>query len=132
MAWGTVRLARLMAACAITLQMLLQGAIGLGPSHGFDVTRLYCASPELQRSSEVTAALQELAVLVGLEPPADEAEPDHCPLCILAHGAPLQGQPLLVLPAIITLRTQPVLFEPAFHALAQGPPLGSRAPPALT
>lgn len=130
MARGTHTITRLLAALAISLQLVLQGAMAMGPSHGFDVTSLYCASPELQRSAEVTAALRELAALTGLEQPAEESGPDHCPLCVLVHGAPLQAQPLLPQPAFTAQHARPVLFEPAFHTLAQGPPLGSRAPPA--
>ena len=130
MAWGKLTGARLLAAFALSLQMVLQGAMALGPSHGFDVSSLYCASPELQRSPEVTAALRELALLTGLEQPAEEPGSEHCPLCVLVHGAPLQVQPLLAPPVFTAQHARPVLFEPAFHTLAQGPPLGSRAPPA--
>ncbi len=123
---------RLLATFAIGLQMILQGALAVGPSHGFDVTSLYCASPDLQRDPDVTAALQELAISTGLEQPADQTDSDHCPLCVLAHGAPLQAQPRLIAPGRALSAITTAVYESAFHTLAQGPPLGSRAPPALT
>ena len=132
MAWGTHRTARLLAAFAIGLQVLLQGAMALGPSKGFDLTSLYCASPDLQRSPEVTAALRELAISTGLEVPVEKTDTEHCPLCVLVHGAPIQAQSRLMAPVRAQQTITPVVFEPAFHTLALGPPLGSRAPPALT
>lgn len=132
MAWGTHKTARFLAAIAISLQVLLQGAMAWAPSQGFDLTSLYCASPELERSPEATAALRELAVSTGLEEPGHDPHSEHCPLCVLVHGAPLQAQPRLNPPAPAPQPVCVLVFEPAFHTLALGPPLGSRAPPALT
>lgn len=123
------KVARLLAICALFLQAVLPGTLSYAESRGLDVSDLICTTPgELTPQSR--AAVQRLADLLQEEAPEHESSKDHCPLCTIAHAAPLPAPVILATPLIVPLDDDFVRFESGLVHKAQGPPIGSRGPPA--
>lgn len=122
------RLARLLAAMAITLQVLLPGSQAVAGVQDGDLSRLMCA-PSGEVTAEGRAATERLAILLGDEHP-DEAPADaHCALCTLPYAVPVADRTLVAAPLRFTAKVEPCSYHPRLVHRAQGPPLGSRAPP---
>ena len=93
-------------------------------------TSLLCA-PSAQISAEAAAALADIRQALGL-PPLEDPAPigsDHCDQCVLVAAIkPRNFSYDAALPALSrTLYQETAPW--GFAYLAQGPPLGSRAPP---
>ena len=123
-------LIRLLAMLAITLQIFLPGTLAVTESNGVDVSQFMCA-PLSEMSAETRAATKQIAKLLGEDLPDEKAYGEHCPLCTFVHGAPLPEPAAITIPAAFARETVFVRFEPSWVRQAQGPPLGSRAPPSL-
>ncbi|MBI1340360.1 hypothetical protein GC169_09175 [bacterium] len=121
--------ARLIAVCALILQIVLPGSVAVAQSNGIDVSRFTCAAPG-EASNSASDLSADLARIIAEHEPQPAAPGDHCPLCTLVHAV-APPVPLMVQPAPV-LRAAPADFsgdEPRFAADARGPPVGARAPP---
>jgi hypothetical protein len=119
-----------LAVLAVSLQVLLPGA--MAPAHADDVSLagLLCHPSGQSLTAEAREALEEFAELTGQGEPDDRSMADHCPLCALSHGATLPLPIVVAGPKAAGDVASFQLFETRFVHLAQGPPLGPRAPPA--
>ncbi|MDP3490624.1 MAG: hypothetical protein Q8R71_10845 [Phenylobacterium sp.] len=125
------RLARLLAAMAIALQVLLPGSVALAGTAGGDVSPLICA-PSGQVSAEARAAAERLAHLTGDERPGEAPSDDHCALCTVPYAAAPGDRTLFAAPCRFAVEVEHVSNQPGLIRRTQGPPLGSRAPPPRT
>ena len=123
------RVARFLAILAIGLQVLLPGTLAVAASNGVDVSRFICASAGTL-SAEATAAITELAKLLGDEAPDRQPVDRHCALCTLVHAVPLPVPADMVGPAGLTSVSDYIRYESA-GSVRRVPvlPLGSRGPP---
>ncbi|MBA3067388.1 MAG: DUF2946 domain-containing protein [Hyphomonas sp.] len=121
--------ARFLAILAVVLQVLLPGTLAVAQSQDIDLSRYLCA-PDDQMSAQARAMAERLAGVLDDEAP-DHLIPDgHCPLCTLVQAAVLPDPVLVAAPVRFISETGFVRYVPAFVHKAQGPPLGSRGPPA--
>lgn len=121
--------ARLLAILAVFLQVLLPGSLAAAQSQGIDLSRFICA-PDGELSAQSRAMAERLAGVLDGEAPDHQRADGDCPLCTLVHGAVLP-EPILVAASVLFIfETGFVRYVPAFVHKAQGPPLGSRGPPA--
>lgn len=119
-----------LALLAVVLQVLLPGTLAFAEPSGFDASRLICVSSG-QMSADAKAALEEIAELLGEDVPDRQPYNGHCPFCTLVHAMHLPEPVTLAAPAEQASVTDPVRYQPGgFARKAQGPPLGSRGPPA--
>jgi len=125
------RLARLLAVMAVTLQVLLPGSMAVAGARGDDLSGLMCA-PSGEVSAEGRAAAERLAVLLGDEQPHEAPADAHCGLCTLPYAVPTADRTLVAAPFRFTAKVEPCSYQPGLVHRAQGPPLGSRAPPSRT
>lgn len=123
-------LARQLAIWATIVQVLLPAAVAQAGTSGDQGLRLLCA-PSGAVSAETLAAAEQLASLLEDRTPQDGAgSDDHCALCTPAHAEPPAAQTLAVSPVQFTSQVIHPPGAPQWVRPAQGPPLGSRAPPA--
>jgi len=121
--------ARLLAILAVFLQVLLPGSLAAAQSQDTDLSRFICA-PDGELSAQSRAMAERLAGVLDEEAPDHQSADGHCPLCTLVHGAVLPEPVLVSAPVRFTSEPGFVRYVPAFVHKAQGPPLGSRGPPA--
>lgn len=115
----------------ICLQLLLPSALSYAAPGHMDLSSLLCSPSGQSLSLGAEAALKELSEFLG--EPVNDTEPSdgYCDKCTVSYAAllppsqsfrgPLLGQPI---PAYTS-------FEIGLVHKAQGPPTGSRAPPAF-
>ena len=118
-------IARLLAILALCLQVMLPGVVSVAHANGVDLSQYICLTPGEEPSTEVKAAAQRIAEIVGDAPAEEPLSDNHCPLCTIAHGAPLPIRTLITAPLIFAIDQDFILYEPGLLILAQGPPLGS-------
>ena len=125
-------LARILAISALCLQLLLPATVAMAQENGVDVSQYICVTPGVQPSAKVKAQAARLAALTS---DTDDQKPlaysGHCPLCSIAHCAPLPTAPDITLPAGLRLPRVYTSYESGIVYEAQGPPVGSRGPPSL-
>lgn len=107
----------------------MPGVMTLAQASDVDAASLLCTPSGDGPTSEARRALSRFVGLTGDELPEAPSIDDHCPLCALAHGVPLPVPTVLIAPGFRETNTRVSRFETRFVHLAQGPPLGSRAPP---
>lgn len=122
------RLARLLAVMAVTLQVLLPGSMAVAGANGGDLQVLMCA-PSGEVTAEGRAATERLAILLGGEQPDEAPADEHCAQCTLPYAVPVADRTLVAAPFRFTAKVEPCSYQPGLVHRAQGPPLGSRAPP---
>jgi hypothetical protein len=125
------RLARLLAVMAVTLQMLLPGSLAVAGTNGGDLSRLMCA-PSGEISAGARAAAARLADITGEQRPDPTPSDDHCPLCTLPYAAAPNAPAFVPAPCRFAVEVELIPYQPGLIYRAQGPPLGSRAPPPRT
>ena len=124
-----MRIARCLAVLAIALQVFLPASLAVADASGMDVSGYICA-PSGEISPESRAAAERLAKLLGEEFPSDPSPDGHCPLCTFVHSALMPKPATLTAPAVYAHEQVFVRYEPGLVRKPQGPPLGSRGPPA--
>lgn len=119
---------------AVLSQTLLPfGVASAGETGG--VSRYLCSQTVSNISRAAQDEVRELLGELGLVTQDEDAgtQPEHCASCILtlaaidAHKAAISLEPLYGLKLVYRLD-----IFPGFSFNPQGPPLGSRAPPALS
>lgn len=122
-------LTRFAAMLVLILQALLPGMMaGAAPKH-LDLSHYLCA-PSGELSPELRAGAERIAKLLGEAPPGEPHSGEHCPMCTLAQGAHLPEPVMVDLPVTFARDHVVARFKPGLIREAQGPPLGSRGPPA--
>lgn len=122
------RLARLLAVMAVTLQVLLPGSMAVAGAKGGDLSGLMCA-PSGGVSAESRAATERLAALLGEDPPDETPADEHCAPCTPPYVGALNDRTLVAVPCRFITEVEHVIHQPGLVHRAQGPPVGSRAPP---
>lgn len=123
-----LKLTRFLAVVLIALQALLPGTAAIAQPGDIDFSRYICA-PSGDLSPQSRAAAEKIARLLGEMPAEESHSGDHCPMCTLAHGAPLPKPVTVDAPVFYPREHIFVRFQPGLIRKAQGPPLGSRGPP---
>ena len=123
-----LKLTRFLAVVLIALQALLPGTVAIAQPGDINFSRYICA-PSGDLSPQSRAAAEKIAGLLGEMPAEESHSGDHCPMCTLAHGAPLPKPVTVDAPVFHSREHIFVRFQPGLIRKAQGPPLGSRGPP---
>lgn len=123
-----LHLSRFLAVVLIALQALLPGTVAIAQPGDIDFSRYICA-PSDDLSPQSRAAAEKIARLLGEMPAEESHSGGHCPMCTLAHGAPLPKPVTVDAPVFYPREHIFVRFQPGLIRKAQGPPLGSRGPP---
>lgn len=120
---------------ALTLQIVMPAA-ALLPGGGQELSRYLCnqsvAAVNARAQTELRALLIDLGLNIG-ETPQQSSPGDHCAACILPMLA-ITPAPVFIASAISypgKTHLRPPSFDDFLYQ-AQGPPLGSRAPPSLS
>ena len=120
-----------LAVLAVVLQVLLPVTLAFAEPSGFDASPVICVSSG-QMSAEAKAAVEEIGKVLGEEASDRQPIDGHCPLCTLVHAVDLPKPVALAAPLEQVSVSDPVRYQTGgFARKAQGPPLGSRGPPAL-
>jgi hypothetical protein len=119
---------RLLAMLVIASQGLLPMPVAAAQGHGLDISSIMCAA-DGQFTPPSRATAERLAAILDDEAPQEHLHDNDCPLCTLAHGAPLPERIALRMPFAFSGVHTKAIYEPGFVHLPQGPPLGSRGPP---
>ena len=114
---------------AVALQLLLPGALALVQTNGVDLSRFICA-PSGAISADARTAAERIAKLMGEDKPDEPPFEAHCPLCTLVHGAMVFDPATLAAPRVAVCDVDFVRYASSVAREAQGPPTGSRGPPA--
>ena len=123
-----IKMTRLLAMLAITLQVFLQGSMAATEKHDVDVSHFMCL-PSVELSPEARATVDQWVTLFGEDAPENQHFHDDCPLCTISHGVPLPAAMPDIAPAIYVRHHPIVRFETGLILEPQGPPVGARGPP---
>lgn len=125
-------LGRLLAVLALMIQAVMPWAMAAAMEHAPGLIAPYCSTPGEERGAATLGA--ELAKLLAeKEGKADLGDPPHdCGDCALGQPVPVPAAMSVAMPAMQPVCEDTPLFEVRFVETARGPPLGARAPPALT
>jgi hypothetical protein len=120
----------MLALLALATQSLMPGAMAAASTSRPDMAAILCAMPE-QDMAAVSGVGVDLARLIQKKQ-SDSTDMDHdCPACVLAHSATLPEPVVLTAPQGRAAAQTAPRFEVRFAQVPRGPPVGSRAPPAL-
>ena len=127
--FGRIHLLRLLATAIASLQAFLPGVLAFANSQGVDVSKYICTMPGQEISEASKAAAMELAAFIGSQDEETEIS-SECGFCTLANSFTLQEQAAVGIPTQYVQHRGYALYEPGLVIEAQGPPIGSRGPPA--
>jgi hypothetical protein len=132
--WGySIRfLARLLALLALATQAVMPGAMAAASTQNGDPGAIICAMPGTDIHGTSHAVGSDLAELIASKSSPAPSDTDHdCPACVIAQTATLPEPVVLKSPITGSVSQTAPVFEVRFAHVPRGPPLGSRAPPAL-
>jgi len=120
----------------LLLSLLVQAALpwaqAKATEFGFNAAPYLCNLEGRAPSLEAKAQIKQLLKLAGKDTPSDDlpVSSSHCSLCIIPSLAVLESGSIAAQVSFIYVRS--AIFPkdlPEIYVLAQGPPLGPRAPP---
>ncbi|AXE63431.1 hypothetical protein BBF93_03750 [Hyphomonas sp. CACIAM 19H1] len=128
----TASLARLLAVVALLIQAVMPWAMAAAAERSPDLVAHYCSTPgETAGAVAIGAELSKL--LAEKEGKKTQGDPPHdCGDCVLGQPVPVPDAVTFKAPVMQPVSADVALFEVRFVKVARGPPLGARAPPALT
>ena len=107
--------------------------MALASKSGFNPALYMCNITRTVPSDAAQAQLEDIFMAAGKPLPAQDPQktaPEHCSYCVSSSPADLPHSiAVLVKRNLPPIKTQFAALSLAFHYLAQGPPLGGRAPP---
>lgn len=116
----------------MVFQSLLPAGLAVAKDAGFDVSAFMCGPDGAQASPEAQAHFNDLMDLIGADVPAG-APPETCAKCVMSPAAVLPILNSYAAPVIYVPRETPYIRNINVTVIsARGPPLGGRAPPALS
>ncbi len=128
---GKTNIVSLLALVAIAMQVFLPGGLAIAESRGVDISRFICAP----FGQEVSKDAENLALQISEVINETDQDPvpfdGHCPLCMLAFGAPLQAPTSISAPLSTKIDTQFPIYVPGLVEDIRGPPVGATGPPEL-
>lgn len=124
---------RALVALGLLWQVGLPASAAIARANGLDLGQYVCGSPGHDLSPEAKRLALKIAGLIG-----DDASQDNeqqasggCPLCVLAHGAPLPEIEVLAQRDVFVYRAETPLNAAIVVHAPRGPPVGSQGPPIL-
>lgn len=128
----TASLARLLAVAALLIQAVMPWAMAAAAERSPDLVAHYCSTPG-ETAGAVTIGAELSKLLAEKEGKQSKADPPHdCGDCVLGQPVPVPDAVTFKAPMMQPVSADVALFEVRFVQVARGPPLGARAPPALT
>lgn len=123
---------RTLVALGLLWQASLPASAAVARANGLDLGEYVCGSPGHNLTPEAERLALTIASLIGDDAADDEqASTGGCPLCVLAHGAPLPEIEAPAQRASLAYRAdRPLPVAIVVHA-PRGPPVGAQAPPTL-
>lgn len=133
--WGISAsfLVRTLAVLALISQALMPGAMAAAMSQPGETMSVLCAMPSAQPADGAQEVGAELAGLIASKSGGKSPGMDHdCHDCVLGQVATLPAVAGVDAPMVFApVAEDAPRFEVRFWMAPRGPPLGSRAPPAL-
>ena len=121
----------------LSLSLLIQLSLPLlqlkGLQAGFNAAPYLCNLGDRNPTPEAQAHIKDLLKLTGIDVPDDEdPSREHCVSCIMPNVEHISiVLPLPLLQVQYSRKSSFPKTRPEIYDFAQGPPLGSRAPPAF-
>lgn len=125
-------LARFLAVAALLIQAVMPWAMAAAAERSPNLVAHYCSTPG-ENPGAVTIGAELSKLLAEKEGKKTQGDPPHdCGDCVLGQPVPVPEAITFKAPAMLPVSADVPLFEVRFVQAARGPPLGARAPPALT
>lgn len=125
-------LARFLAVAALLIQAVMPWAMAAAAERSPNLVAHYCSTPG-EAPGAVTIGAELSKLLAEKEGKQSKADPPHdCGDCVLGQPVPVPDAATFRALVVQPVSEDVALFEVRFVETARGPPLGSRAPPALT
>ena len=119
----------LLAILAMATQGLSVAVMSRAVAGESDLSRYVCVLPSQEATSSEKLLAGDLADLLSEKERQKQNAGQDCPLCVLAHGAPLPEKQGVNVPRAFIEAAAAQRYEPQFVQFRRGPPLGTRAPP---
>lgn len=123
---------RALLAFVIFWQVSLPASAAAAHGHGIERSQFVCSPAGGTLTPEAERLAHRMAELIGdVDQQEHSQSPGGCPLCVLAHGAPLPEIELPAQVASFVYRAEtPKAAAVVVHA-PRGPPVGAQGPPSL-